>query len=124
MKENYPWIILLYVPGGCTGLFQACDVGIQRILKLAIAQAAHADIVVETATALQAGVVANRIVNDQTLPTLCNRSVGWIVKGYHTINRPNIVKKTFALCAVPGTKFNLSYESLTSRAARQAILDL
>ena len=30
----------------------------------------------------------------------------------------------FALCAVPETEFNLSYESLTSRAARQAILNL
>ncbi|CUA68415.1 ATP-binding cassette sub-family A member 6 [Homo sapiens] [Rhizoctonia solani] len=124
MKQNYPWIILLYVPGGCTGLFQACDVGIQRILKLAISRAAHADIVVETATALQAGVAADQIVNDQTLRTLRNRSVGWIVKGYHAINRPDIVKKAFALCTVPETEFNLSYESLTSRAARQAILDL
>ncbi|KAF8303338.1 hypothetical protein DL93DRAFT_2121649, partial [Clavulina sp. PMI_390] len=31
---NYPWIIPVYVPGGCTGLLQPADVGIQRILKL------------------------------------------------------------------------------------------
>jgi hypothetical protein len=29
MKTNHPNIILDFVPGGCTGLWQACDVGIQ-----------------------------------------------------------------------------------------------
>ena len=32
MASTYSWIILHYVPGGCTGLFQPCDVGIQRPL--------------------------------------------------------------------------------------------
>ena len=27
MWDMYPWIILDYVPGGCTGLFQPCNVG-------------------------------------------------------------------------------------------------
>ncbi|KEP49337.1 DDE superfamily endonuclease, partial [Rhizoctonia solani 123E] len=124
MSTNYPWIIILYVPGGCTGLFQACDVGIQRILKLAIAKASHADIVVETLTALQSGIAANAVVNDQTLHTLRNRSVGWLLKAYDAVNKPELIKKAFALCTVPGTELNLSYESLTSRLARQAILDL
>lgn len=29
MATEYPWIILDYVPPGCTGLFQPCDVGMQ-----------------------------------------------------------------------------------------------
>jgi hypothetical protein len=29
MKEYHPWIILDFVPGGCTGVHQPCDVGIQ-----------------------------------------------------------------------------------------------
>lgn len=33
-------------------------------------------------------------------------------------------KQAFALCEVPGTEYNLSHTSLTSRSARQAILDL
>lgn len=36
MKKNYPWIIINYVPGGCTRLAQPCDVGIQRPLKHAM----------------------------------------------------------------------------------------
>jgi hypothetical protein len=48
MSAHFPWITLLYVPGGCTGLFQAWDVGVQCILKLAIRQASHEDVVQET----------------------------------------------------------------------------
>ena len=32
MRTNYPWILVQYVPGRCTGIFQLCNVGIQRIL--------------------------------------------------------------------------------------------
>ncbi|KAG8725022.1 hypothetical protein FRC09_009922 [Ceratobasidium sp. 395] len=124
MKQNYPWISLQYVPGGCTGLVQACDVGIQRILKLAIRDACHQDIVDETFELLQSGTPASEIVNDTTLKTLRNRSVRWILEGYDAVNDEELVKKAFRLCAVPGTDFNLSYESLTSRAARAAILEL
>lgn len=35
MATNYPWIHIHFVPANCTGLFQPCDVGIQRVLKLA-----------------------------------------------------------------------------------------
>jgi hypothetical protein len=36
MRTHHPTIILDYVPGGCTGVLQPCDVGIQRPLKLSI----------------------------------------------------------------------------------------
>ncbi|KAG9122905.1 hypothetical protein FRC07_000524, partial [Ceratobasidium sp. 392] len=124
MKLNYPWIALQYVPGGCTGLFQACDVGIQRVLKLAIRSACHQDIVNETLELLQSGTPPSEVVNDTTLKTLRNHSVRWILEGYDAVNDEDLVKKAFRLCAVPGTEFNLSYESLTSRAAREAILEL
>ncbi|KAG8695975.1 hypothetical protein FRC09_008821 [Ceratobasidium sp. 395] len=124
MRTHYPWIILLFVPGGCTGLFQACDVGLQRILKLAIRQAAHRDVVDETLAALADGTAPEAVVNDQGRQTLRNRSVDWLLRGFYAINRPDIVQKAFRLCSVPGTEFNLSYQSLTSRDARQAILRL
>jgi hypothetical protein len=34
MKGNHPTIIVDFVPGGCTGVHQPCDVGIQRPFKL------------------------------------------------------------------------------------------
>ena len=36
MKENYPFIKLVFVPGGCTGNFQPADVVLQRPLKLVL----------------------------------------------------------------------------------------
>ena len=40
MRTNHPWILVHYVPSGCTGIFQPCDVGIQCILKLAMRRTA------------------------------------------------------------------------------------
>lgn len=108
MSEHYPWIIILYVPGGCTGLFQACDVGLQRILKLAIRQASHSDVVNETLAALEAGTSPEAVVNDQSRGTLRNRSVSWIVQGFHAINKPEIVQKVCTQYA-----FTLSLQPLT-----------
>ncbi|KAG9122469.1 hypothetical protein FRC07_001129 [Ceratobasidium sp. 392] len=95
-----------------------------RTLKLSIQQAAHNDVVDETFRAIESGTLPEDVVNDQSLQTLRNRSVNWILAGYHAINKPDIVHQAFRLCAVPETEFNLSYESLTSRSARQAILRL
>ncbi|THV00922.1 hypothetical protein K435DRAFT_818166 [Dendrothele bispora CBS 962.96] len=33
MKETHPTVIVIFVPGNCTSLFQPLDVGIQRVLK-------------------------------------------------------------------------------------------
>ncbi|KAG9121183.1 hypothetical protein FRC07_002967 [Ceratobasidium sp. 392] len=93
MSAQYPWITILYVPGGCTGLFQACDVGLQRMLKLAIRQASHNDVVAETVRALESGTSPEDVVNDQSRQTLRNRSVNWILQGYNAINDQDIVQK-------------------------------
>jgi hypothetical protein len=45
MKENHPIIILSFVPGGCTSIFQPCDVSIQRPFKLSIKKSYHEDII-------------------------------------------------------------------------------
>jgi hypothetical protein len=45
MKTRYPNIIVDFVPGGCTGVWQACDVGIQRIFKHSLKRSYHEDVV-------------------------------------------------------------------------------
>jgi len=52
MQDKYSWILIQYIPGGCTGIFQPCDVGIQRILKHAMRKTALSHIVKETVTHL------------------------------------------------------------------------
>ncbi|KAG8685317.1 hypothetical protein FRC11_010785 [Ceratobasidium sp. 423] len=124
LSATYPWIILQYVPGGCTGLFQACDVGLQKIAKAAIHQKSLADIINETTAALRSGANPASFVNNKSIGTLQNHSVSWINEVIKVINKPNLIKKAFELCAVPEMQFNLSYQSLTSHEARQAIQEL
>ncbi|KAE9401925.1 hypothetical protein BT96DRAFT_956382 [Gymnopus androsaceus JB14] len=45
MHKNHPNIILDYVPGGCTGVGQPCDVGMQHPFKLSTKQSYHEDVV-------------------------------------------------------------------------------
>ena len=71
MKANHPNIILDFVPGGCTGVHQPCDVGIQRPLKLSIR---HEDIVAEFVSQLNNGSTILKI--DDSIGVLRDRSVG------------------------------------------------
>jgi hypothetical protein len=91
MKKNHPTIIVLFIPGGCTGLWQPLDVGIQRILKLSIRRAAHRDIVKEVSD--QIAKDDEIIKLDTTLGTLRNRAVGWVVDAIHEINKKEIIMK-------------------------------
>jgi hypothetical protein len=86
MKEQYPWITLDFVPGGCTSLWQPCDVGIQRPLKLAIKRYQQADIVQEVLTQLR---------ND--VPPHCVRAVNWLVSAHDEINKPDIILQVSAI---------------------------
>jgi hypothetical protein len=91
MKKNHPTIIVLFIPGGCTGLWQPLDVGIQRILKLSVRRSAHRDIVREVSDQIVRG--DEMIKLDTTLGALRNRAVGWIVNAIHDINKKDIIMK-------------------------------
>jgi hypothetical protein len=67
MWEKYLWIILDYIPGGCTGLFQPCNVGIQCILKLSIKHSQHSDAVAEFFNQLKDGIMAKEMNLDTCL---------------------------------------------------------
>ncbi|KIK73085.1 hypothetical protein PAXRUDRAFT_179301 [Paxillus rubicundulus Ve08.2h10] len=56
MKEFHPTIVLQFVPGGCTGILQPCDVGIQRVFKHLLKCSYHADIVTMMTTQIEHGV--------------------------------------------------------------------
>ena len=94
LSKTYPWIKYRFVPGNCTGIAQPCDVGVQRPFKLAVKRSQHADIVNEALALLQSnddGPSALRL--DVTLPTLRERSIQWLLDGYHAINKPHIIKQ-------------------------------
>jgi hypothetical protein len=94
MNRNHPTIILDYIPGGCTGIAQPCDVGIQWPFKLSIKQSYHEDIVMEVLCQLNNH---EAVAIDDRLGTLRNRSAGWLWNAYRTINQPSLVKKVSIL---------------------------
>jgi hypothetical protein len=91
MGGNHPSIILDYVPGGCTGVAQPCDVGIQRPLKLSMKRTYHEDIVTEVLQQIDAK--SEHINIDSRLPTLRDRSTHWIWNAYQAISNEDLVKK-------------------------------
>ena len=99
MATKHPNIQLEYVPGGCTGIWQACDIRIQRVFKHAICQAAQADMIAEALLALQKDNLKNisAIHLTKSLSVIWNRSIGWLNKAYNAINNPAFVKKVHML---------------------------
>lgn len=55
MEDTHPSIILNFVPGGCTLVLQACDVGFQRVFKHSLKRSYHEDIVAEAMAKLNLG---------------------------------------------------------------------
>lgn len=93
MEERHANIIVLFIPGGCTGVFQPLDVAIQRPLKQSVKRSAHRDIVDEATAQLVKGVPADELKLNTTLGVLRNRSVGWIVNAIHDINKKELILK-------------------------------
>ena len=100
MGENYRWILVRYVSGGCTGIIQPCDVGIQRILKHTMKKTGVSHIVKETVAHLNNNETPGIIILTNAVMVLQNRLVEWLVKRYQAINKPEIVKKV----CIPHTK--------------------
>jgi hypothetical protein len=90
MKTHHPNIILDFVPGGTTGVWQACDVGVQRIFKHSLKRSYHEDVVAAVLKQLDDEV---DIKIDKKLGVLRDQSVLWLWKAYQTLNDPVIIKK-------------------------------
>ena len=139
MQKHYPWIRIHYIPANCTGLFQPCDVGIQRILKLAIKRTALKDVVDDTMKQIKTGVEPSKVVFEKRLPVVRDRCVSWLINGYEAINKCEVVEKVdyslnefqlsfltifiqaYKLCSTGEGGFDLSYECLTSERARTTL---
>ena len=90
---NYPWIVLEFVPGGCTGLWQPCDVGIQRLLKLSIKRKQQAHVVEEALSQLKNGIRPEQVKFNTSIVCLRERAVEWLVSSHDEINKPSIVRQ-------------------------------
>jgi hypothetical protein len=91
MRINHPTIILDYVPGGCTGVHQPCDVGIQRPLKLSIKKTYHEDIVEDLLSKANKGTSAPKL--KEGLKDLRDRTPRWMWNAYKALDNEKLVKK-------------------------------
>ncbi|KLO15357.1 hypothetical protein SCHPADRAFT_799776, partial [Schizopora paradoxa] len=97
----------------------------QRVFKHAIKRAAHADLVDEALKHLNNDGRPEDLKFDTSLPTLRDRSVAWIVQAYRKLNDPSVIRKCFEMCKLESdSACNLSYASLTSKTAMNALCDL
>jgi hypothetical protein len=85
MKKAHPNIILHYVPAGCTGVFQPCDVSIQHIMKHSLKRSYHRDVVNEILAQIEDD--KPDITIDKTVGVLRDRTVPWLWDAYQTLNQ-------------------------------------
>src|ERR1700720_3108606 len=93
MKTNHPNIILHDVPAGCTGVFQVCNVGIQRIFKHSLKRSYHQDVVAGTLE--QIGRGEEHIVAEKRVAVLRDQSVSWLWDAHQILNNKKTVKKVW-----------------------------
>ena len=93
IQTEHPTILLEYVPGGCTGIFQPLDLALHCPLKLAIQSSQQANTIHEASYALKCGVAPESLTLDTSLTALHDRSVGWLVDAFDAVNKPEVVKK-------------------------------
>jgi len=104
MGAHHPNIILDFVPGGTTGVWQACDVGMQRIFKHSLKRSYHEDVVRVILKQIEDGTDVIEI--DKRLAVLRDQSVSWLWTAHQTLNRPEIVKKVNYLHHIRSTSPN------------------
>ena len=90
-EREAPNIILNFIHAGCTSVFQACDVGIQRIFKHSLKQSYHKDVVAGILKQIDDG--ADTIQIKKAVGGLRDQSVTWLWNVFQTLNKEVIVKK-------------------------------
>ena len=93
LHSRHPTIILSFVLGGCTGVFQPCDVAIQRPFKLSLKRSYHEDVVSEILEQYKNKENLNPIQIDTCIGTLRDRSTRWLWNAYKAISNETLVKK-------------------------------
>ncbi len=120
IKTEHPEIIVFYVPASCTGLFQPCDVGLQRLFKHTVKQSASQFFVDH----IQRKQIHKTAPEDIRLPTkigiLRDATPLWIMNAIQYLNTPPLNSSddpnyigvsSWKNCKVG--QWDLSYDSIT-----------
>jgi hypothetical protein len=112
--QEFPNIILIYVPGNCTGIFQPQDVGIQRVAKHKLKQSMLQFQVDGHQAQLAAGITPGNVKFSSSYPVLRDASVQCCVDLYDWMSSPDgrdlikRVKVFISLLTTPHLMFGIS----------------
>ena len=90
MQDNHPTILIDFVPGGCTGVSQPLDVGINRPFKQSIKVSYHADLVDDFLGQMKRN---QGLEFDSRIGPLRDASVSWLWNAYQVIQKEDLIRK-------------------------------
>jgi len=115
------WLITIFVPSGCTPIFQQCDVKLQRLFKHHVRFAASDYFVSQVQQSIAAGTSPSESRIDLQLRPLRDQTAKWVYHGIEKLNQD----REFALRAWSKSQvrsWNLSWDPLISTLARETLL--
>eukprot|EP00734_Pompholyxophrys_sp_LG126_P000617 Pompholyxophrys_sp_v1_NODE_339_length_719_cov_43.186747.p1 type:complete len:118 gc:universal NODE_339_length_719_cov_43.186747:278-631(+) len=62
LKSQYPWIIVLFIPAGCTGKVQVCDLVAQKSIKTGMRNECNAYLASQVAEQLKKGILPDSLL--------------------------------------------------------------
>jgi hypothetical protein len=99
MKENFPHILLLFVPANCTSKLQVMDIVFQRPFKHAIHQLYNQFQAAEIAKQIKAGVDPSKVKLQTTAAQLRGEVMGFLRGAWLQVRAQDaLIKKGFAMC--------------------------
>jgi hypothetical protein len=112
MKEEYPHLIILFVPGGTTNKFQPADTGLNRPFKAAVKAAYHLWYAQDVGQQLQ-GHAVGEVKVGTVVGVMRDLSVGWLLSSWECLNGDaSIVKKAWQI-----TGLHAAFDRQVQRAA-------
>jgi hypothetical protein len=99
MKENFPHILLLFVPANCTSKLQVMDVVFQRPFKHAIHQLYNQFQATEIAKQIKVGVDPSKVKLQTTAAQLRGEVMGFLRGAWLQVwAQDALIRKGFAMC--------------------------
>ncbi|KAL3676233.1 hypothetical protein R1sor_026181 [Riccia sorocarpa] len=114
MERNHPYVLLLYVPAGCTSIYQPADVAIQRPLKARFARNYHEWAIEQVKLSLDADVEPTGTKFDVSIGTLRAKACEWMWNAHvHVADNSDLIRLGWSDCGLlDAWKFEVQKKAL------------
>jgi hypothetical protein len=111
MRDKYPRIKLVFVPGGCTGIAQPCDVFIQRPLKHAVLTEFSKWAAEDVNQQVNNGVAIVDVHLDVGAVNLRNQGCNWILNSWKQVKEmQQTMEKGWIKCKIMPRAFETVFQ--------------